>query len=274
MKKNNLSYLLLAPILFLHSCHKDPRSETPGGGISQKQLVKKVSWNVTSGHSLTFVYNQDSTIQYMESGSKNLPTKYRELFEYKESKILKSIFEKNNTTLYSYAPTDKINSLHFLNQNNETGRHEFTYNNKKEIVLMRTYVAPSGIPVLSSESSYSYTNLGLLNLTVTKIYDEHGRLSQTLTREFKSHSPAVDITPHSLLHPLYQHRVSEVFNIGFLSNATHLPVEISETGDIAIGPVTYTYKYILKGKSIDKVSCFIKAGTNPGFETSEARFEY
>ncbi len=271
--------IFLSLLLFVASC-KDTESPGPNqndgetSGAYTLAMVKSVSWKVGVIHKLEFTYNADSTLMYYLSGSSNLAQKYKTELLYNNKKIDEVQFEGVSYSKYIYENSGKVQELRRFNGSVETSRRTYSYSSAGKINMVKSEVLTNGSLRKSWESSFTYDYQGHLDKTNTVWFNESGLPADTILREFKEFTEPLSINPFSLLHPLYQHQVHELFDEVVLSQTARLPKKISESGRNTTGPINYEYLYTISDKLLNKVKCRITIGNNQPYDTAEAVFEY
>ena len=273
---NRLTILLLA-VVALQSCEKSAVSTVDDDkktiAVTPAELVRSVTWDVTVIHKMEFTYNADSTIKFYTAGSSNLAWKYTSAFIYQNRKPTEMKHDDVLSTRYTYI-NGKVSQKSYINPSGvETARFNYTYNSKGQIERLKEMVALYGVLSLTQDITYQHDAAGTLTETQSKWYDEHGAQSATVVRKYQSWSPEVHINPFALLHSLYQHQATEVFDDVVLGTLHKLPVKITETGNPEIGAATYEYHITQTGKRIDKLNCTLKVGSI-SYDTAEAIFHY
>ena len=277
MKRALLAIFVLPICLSLQSCAENEVTEP--ADLPEKitsdsiEYVKSVTFDVGVTHKLEFTYNNDHTLQKVISGSSNLPWKYTSIFNYDNGKLKESVFESQSPTTYSY-DQNRINRKSLFSNNIETTRYLYTYNSEGRISERKVLIASEGALSIRSLCTYTYGLDDELIETKTDVFDESGLKTGTIVRKIEGLSKELNINPFSLLHPLYQHQATELFDDVVLMNTNKLPLKISETGNVEVGPVTYEYTYDVSGKRIDKVKLKIKIGDSNPYYTAGAVFHY
>lgn len=275
MKKSILILLALSLSLVFSNCSKDETDpeDTPDI-VKGHELVKTVKWDVGVIHQLEFFYNQDSAINHYLSGSSNLPSKYKTIFEYSQGKLERTRDEGINNAVYSYDDNNRVVQLSQINNGTETSRNSYTYNAEGEIVQVKCWVLTNGTLRVSWQSNLSYNASTDIEKTFTEHFDESGNIEETHVRVIEGQSDSVYINPYALLHPLYQHQAHEIFDPVVLATLNRLPQKIKETGRSSTGPVEYEYFFSIQDKRLDKLKCKTTIDNKPGYFTAEAVFQY
>lgn len=275
MKKSLLILLTLSIPLVFTNCSDD---ETDPGNIpdvkNNYELVKSVKWDVGVIHQLEFFYNQDSSVNYYLSGSDNLPSKYKTIFEYSGGKLEGTKDESARNAAYFYDDNNRVVQLSQINDSVETGRNVYTYNAGGKIEQVKCMVLTNGVLRVLWKSDLTYDASQNIEKTITEHFDESGNIEETLVRMIESQSDSVFISPYALLHPLYQHQAHEIFDPVVLATLNKLPKKITETGRSATGAIQYEYFFAIQNRRLDKLQCKITINNDPGYFTAEAVFQY
>jgi hypothetical protein len=257
------------------SCSKDEND--PGNGpeeASDHELVKSVKWEVGVTHKLEFFYNQDSTINYYLSGSSNLSSKYKTIFEYVQGQLDATRDEGVNRAEYAYDDNHRIVRLSQINSGVETSKTVYIYNAAGKIDQVKCWVLRNGTLSVTWQSKFSYDAAFNITKTETGHFDELGNIEETHIRVVEGQSDSVYINPYALLHPLYQHQAHEIFDPVVLTTLNKLPVKIKETGRAATGPIEYEYIYAIQDGRLDKLKCKTTIDNKPAYFSAEAVFQY
>ncbi|WP_256009911.1 hypothetical protein [Desertivirga xinjiangensis] len=277
MKRALLAILILPFCMSLQNCTENevtqPEDSPEKNPSSSAELVKSVTFDVGVTHKLEFTYNSDLTLDKVTSGSSNLPWKYTSVFKYDNGRLKESVFESQSPTKYSYQQ-NRITQKSQFSDNLETTRYLYTYNSQGQIKERKIMIAFEGVLSVRSICTYTYGANDELTETRTDAFDESGSQTGTIVRKIEGFSKELIVNPFSLLHPLYQHQATELFDDVVLMNTNKLPLKISESGNAEVGPVTYEYVYDVTGKRIDKVRLKIKIGDSEPYYTAGAVFHY
>lgn len=273
MKPSQLCYLFLALAFVVQSCKKDIIKLPQKPGRDTLALVQSVTWDIGSQHKMEFFYNTDGSIKKLTSGNSNLPWKYTYEFTYENKRLKSTLFDDQETTLYTYNSKGQIVKKSYINQGQETSRFIYTYNNNNKIEEYITMTLIHGKMQMIGDAYYTYTS-DKLSQTQTDYYDENFVKTHTITHQFTSFSPEVNINPHALVNTLYQHQMPEIYDDVILINFKQLPENINETGNPQTGPVVYHYIITQTGKRIDKLKFSVKIGNAAPYFTNEAVFHY
>lgn len=275
MKKSILILLTLAILSVFTNCSDDETDPKDIPDVKKEhELVKSVKWDVGVTHRLEFFYNQDSSINYYLSGSDNLPSKFKTIFEYSQGKLESTGDEGTWNAKYFYDDNNRVVQLSQINGGVETGRNVYTYNAGGKIVKVKCLVLTNGTLRVLWQSDLTYDASQNIEKTVTEHFDESGNIEETLVRVIEGQSDSVYISPYALLHPLYQHQVHEIFDPVVLATLNKLPKKITETARSSTGPVEYEYFFSILERRLDKLKCKITIDNDPGYFTAEAVFQY